>query len=379
MNSVSKKDNVVTKKICIAILILIVAITLATFILPAKVYAEQQDNYNQIEEYAGKFVSKEEGVKINSIVPIYDLNNNIIRYSVNYVNNSGDDYGYVILNKNLNDKRGAVVELSLGNKSKMYSNKEKYYFLDGLDYGIRTGGSNIKTENEVISISNAKKIYKKYLNDNSEIDDGYVDTIYVGEITKELRIADYWYTFTPITQTNLRNAGLNNGDSGGICGLTTAMNVLKYYYDSGLSKYSSLMVTDGSGNIDYATTAYRLNSGYVPSGSVYNLPSNTIRKNALNHYIGTYTSLSKTISKYIGIQFWYYFYNDISNGYIIDVRYDVNNNTGHAVLCIGAVEMSGSHYIGTRYLLVADTWGTNLRLLNFDYYNNLKGMKIKVY
>ena len=377
MSSVNK--NLAAKQIVIVMLLIIATIVLSTFIMPAKAYAEQQDSYEQIEEYANTFVSKEDNVSISTIVPIYDLNNNIVRYSVNYVNSSGEDYGYVILNKNLNDKRGAVVELSLGNKSKMSSLDEKYYFLDGLDYGTRVSSSNIKTGDEVISLSNAKKIYKKYLNDNSDDEDGYVDTIYVGEITRELRIADYWYTFTPITQSDLRSAGLNNGDPKGICGLTTAMNVLKYYYDSGLSKYSGLMVIDGNGNIDYAATATRLNSGYVPSGYVYNLPSNTVRKNALNHYIGTYTSLSKTISKYVGIQFWNYFYNDISNGYIIDVRYNVNTNDGHAVLCIGAVEVSGSHYAGTKYLLVAETWGTNLRLLNFNYYSNLQGMKIKVY
>ena len=269
--------------------------------------------------------------------------------------------------------------MSLGDNSSMALNNERYYFLDGFDYGTKINGSNIRTGDSVISFSVARNKYKLFLNENSDDNDGYVDTIYVSELTKELKIADYWYTFTPITQSDLRNAGLNSGDSDGICGLTTAMNVLKYYYDSGLSKYSGLMFTNSDGIIDLATTAKKLYTGYAPSGSTYNLPNNTIRKNALNHYIKTYTSLNKTFFKYVGIQFWSYFYNDISNGCIIDVRYDVNSNEGHAVLCLGAAEVSGSHYAGTKYLLVADTWGSNLRLLNFDYYDALKGMKIKVY
>ena len=379
MNEIGKKRILPTNLLTIVLFVLVVMLLAVTFAMPIKAYAEQIDNYKQVEAYAESFVSKEPGVRVDSIVPIYDLNNRIVRYSVNYVDANGNDYGYIILNKQVGDKRGAVIEMSLGNKSNMTSKNDKYYYLDGLDYGTKINGSEIKTGDRVISLSTAKKKYKTFLNDNSEADDGYVDVLYVGEITRELKIADYFYTFTPLTQSDLRSAGLKYGDYLGICGLTTAMNVLKYYYDSGLSKYSNIMVKNNDGSINLATTAYRLYSGYVPSGSTYNLPNNIVRKNALNHYIGTYTSLNKTISRYIGIQFWNYFYNDISNGYIIDVRYDVTSDEGHAVLCIGAVEVSGPHYAGSKYLLVADTGDADLKLLNFNYYNRLQGMKIKVY
>ncbi len=358
------------------ILLLLIAVLI---VAPAKSYADTIDNYSQIEEYAKSFVSRENGIEINSIVPIYDLNNNIIRYCVNYIDQNGNDFGYVILNKCLSDGRGAVIELSLGSQSDMSSKSKKYYWLDGLEYGVKTNGANIMINDKTIALSQAKRTYKNCLECDAEDNNGYVDTLYVDEITRDLVLADYWYTFEPITQMQLVNAGLRFGDYKGICGLTTAMNVLKYYYDSGLSKYSNLMLLGAFGNIDLASTAQRLYTGFVPSGSMYNLPKNTIRKNALKHYINTYTSLSISISRYLGIQFWNYFYNDIANGYIIDVRYDINSEMAHAVLCVGAVEVSGEHYAGTRYLLVADTSNSNLRLLNFGYYSQLQGMKIKVY
>lgn len=104
-NKLDKKLSLKTKIFVVFLLILVVFL-LITFVIPLKVYAEQINDYNKVETYAENIVSKEEGVSVNTIVPIYNLNNEIVRYSVNYVDFNGNDFGYVILNKHLSDKRG---------------------------------------------------------------------------------------------------------------------------------------------------------------------------------------------------------------------------------------------------------------------------------
>ena len=374
----NKNTRIITKYFSIILLSLLVFSIISLVLLPAKVYAEEIFNYERILDYANSFIENEPRVKIDSTIPIYNLNNELTSYCVNYIDSEGNDYGYIILNKNLNDTRGSIIEVSFGQKSFISSKGEKYYYLDGIEYGQELNNSKIKTNSQVLSKKQARADYITNFNDNSDDIEGYLETINADDIKKDLVCAQYWVSFKPITQTDLRNAGLNKGDENGICGLTTALNVLKYYYDSSISDYSSILPLDNNGQIKLKTAAKRVYSGYVPSGYTYNLPSNSVRKDALNHYIKKYTSLNCSITKYVGIQFWHYFYNDIKKGFIIDVRYNVNSSEGHAVLCVGAVEVSGSHYSGTRYLVVADTWNSYLRLLNFDYYSSLKGMKIKV-
>ncbi|MGN0761433.1 MAG: hypothetical protein ACI4MV_05795 [Christensenellales bacterium] len=354
-------------KVISSIILLLICLSIIFF--NCQIIAEENPQ-SYILEYAEEFV-KGYDLEVAAIIPIYDLYNNIIRYCVTY-NKDSKEFGYIILDSIISKGKAQLIEFAFNCNSIIKPNR-KNVLINIMEYGQQRGEF-IEVGNRAFYLS----MLKKYLANDSanSIYDGYLDIdINLNDILNgQLQLVPYAFTFRPFIQEDLATTSQIDD---GICGATTAMNVLKYYYDSGEEKYDDLFYQNADYSINVNQT-YNILRSYQSSSNPYNIEDQDKRKTALNNYIKNKTTLNVTIVKYL-FTTWTFFYNDIKNGKLVDVRYSYMD-AGHAVLAIGAAVVKPDIYpFGTKFLCVADTWNYNVRWLNYDYHDNVKGMSINVY
>lgn len=360
-------------KVLFSLLLVVIIIYSFSFssIISAETKIETQvyvEDY--VLEYAKQFVEGEENVSISEIIPIFNIDGEVVRYCVNYVINN-NPYAYIILDRYKRDVSSSpLIEFSIGEN---YFNKDvNNVVLNEIEYALEKNNNIILKNNKVISKNVARKTYvKNHVENGKSVEDGYIDGINIVDVKNLQSVKDFAF-FGPFRQYNLVSmVEIGNG----ICGATVAMNVLKYYYDYDTDYYDKLFYKDTSGKIDIDKTYQKLLS-YQKSDNPYNIQTQDLRKQALTRYIKENTQYKVSITKYL-INTWTIFYNDIKNNKLVDMRYS-GMDGGHAVLALAAAELKKGSLPGTRYLAVADTWNNNIRWLNFDYHDNVSGMSIKI-
>lgn len=331
----------------------------------------QTDINDWVLEYAEIFENSKQNCEIKNIIPIYDLNNNIVRVCFEYYCNE-TPYFYIVFDNNKKNGISPIVEFGYGDK--LFDETKKNICLTNMEYG--TVANNVVTYKSAnMSLSSAKSKYvveQNALANTSDIsidNDGFLTDFIDFEDVEAIYFSESFLNFTPLTQSDLATSDQIDD---GICGATTAMNVLKYYDDT--ASFDVLLKTNGSSDI--IATYNKLRSYQTPIS--YNIGSQIKRNIALRQYIDNNTNLNFSSVIY-AFNSWDLVCNDFSSGKLIDYRYDYSETVGHCVLALAAIELNSSLYSNARFLAVADTWNDFLRCINYGYHTGYWCMSVKIY
>lgn len=356
-------------KILVCLMLLVICIILCcNFTVAERI---QTDINDWVLDYAEIFENSKQNCEIKNIIPIYDLNNNIVRVCFEYYCNESP-YFYIVFDNNKKTGISPIVEFGYGDK--LFDETKKNVCLSNMEYG--TVANNIVTcKSANMSLSSAKSKYtveQNTLSNTSNIsldNDGFLTDLVDFKDVEAMYFSGSFLNFTPLTQSDLATSSqIGNG----ICGATTAMNVLKYYDE--VEYFDVFLETNGSRDI--IATYNKLRTYQTPIA--YNIESQTKRNIALRQYIDKNTNLN-FYSVIYAFNSWDFVCNDLSSGKLIDYRYDTSNDSGHCVLAVAAFELNSSLYSNARFLAVADTWNDFLRCINYGYHTGYWCMSVKIY
>ncbi len=124
-------------KVLFSLLLVVIIICSFSFssIISAETKIETQvyvEDY--VLEYAKQFVEGEENVSISEIIPIFNIDGEVVRYCVNYVINN-NPYAYIILDRYKRDVSSSpLIEFSIGEN---YFNKDvNNVVLNEIEYAL---------------------------------------------------------------------------------------------------------------------------------------------------------------------------------------------------------------------------------------------------
>ena len=329
-------------------------------------FADSLNTYvnSYVYAFAEEFVKNIDGGEIKDVIPIYDSEDNINSCCFT-INKENEPYMYIILDNYYREGISPIIEMGFGDCN--FDKNEKVVNLNYIDYGV-SKNSKIEFNNQEIEPQNCKINYPKKqsvsLFSTVSVYDGYMSNLNDISLSKLALMTDHYF-FEPFVQSDLATSSQIRD---GICGATTAMNVLKFYGDA-YDVFDDEIYYDPIGTYNTLRSYQTVDAGDNP----YNISNQSKRKDALTKYINNNTSYKITVKEYL-LHSWIFVYNDINNGKLVDYRYS-GKEGGHCVLVVGAASSSS----GSQFIYVADTWNKNLRWLNFNYHDNISCMSIKIY
>lgn len=211
--------------------------------------------------------SKWENCIISSEKALFDSDNNISAYYIELMKNDkkcGDiileaNYPYSIIEYSYDDESFLeIAEEKVEEDYNIDENKQKIYYLGGMNYVVSGKNDNGKKIYVNITTSNMEKMSKKKLKyiekENSDINVQEVsfksrpDNSGDGFITAP---GDYESGYDTYKSKNIKNYNItykimSQFSSGGVCAPTAATNLLFYWYNRDTKKYKSLLDTSWS-------------------------------------------------------------------------------------------------------------------------------------
>ena len=354
----------------IIIIFLLSLIVCMSFCISGVAFADSYVNrVNQyVYDFANEFVKIFDGAEIRDAIPIYDVDDNVNSCCFT-IYKDNQPYMYIILDNYYREGISPVIEIGFGEYK--FDKNEKIVSLNYIDYGIKKRNNKIEFNNQEYEVKECKRSYPQRNNkinllaNYEPIENGYFDSLQgMTDQIKKVAFMDGFLDFKPFIQDDFVD---QEQMGAGICGATTAMNVLKYYHDT-------QCILDEI--YDDPIGVYNILRNYQTSSNPYNIETLPKIKDALSKYIKNYTSYRFTPTNYL-FNSWWSIYNDVNRGRVVLYRYDGlsgGKEMGHIILAIGAV----SYKSGWDFIYVADTWNYNLRWLNYGYHDNIGCMSIKI-
>ncbi len=338
-----------------------------------------------VYEYAENFIDDDQDIYIEAVIPIYDAVGNIIRCCFQY-NDEEKPYMYIILDNKLVEGVSPLIEYGMG-RFELYEESKfnKIIYINEFVYGYESNNVVVYDECSSMTKGEVRANYSQVVSDqivyrsnSDEAVEGYLEGAINSSDIENAYYMDYFLNFTPFKQSDLAS---RTSIGKGICGATTAMNVLKYYKDTQKNNaaFDNIFIkTNGVADTKATYDKLRSYQTLAEGENPYNLPTQDIRKDALTDYIEENTNLNIFTHKYWFVT-WELIYLDLMQQKLVDYRYNVDNDIGHCVLVVAAVVVNPNVYPDTKYLAVADTWSNQFRWLNYGYHDNIRCMSIKIY